>query len=168
MARDIQRVTLARYHIPNNHNRKDSRCHIVNRTDYKSQATAATPTHQTSDLPAVLRAKAAELRRFSSEQAASALEYAADLVEASLVEQSSRLLRISEAAQLVSRHRDTISNAVSDGRLTNYGTKHRPAVRFGELTQAFPPRDLAERRSVSYDDRADARSHLETRRGGLI
>jgi hypothetical protein len=66
---------------------------------------------------------------------------------------------------LVGHHRDTIGNAVRDGRLINHGTKHRPRVQFGELTRVFPPTDLAERASVTYDGIADARSRLEVRRG---
>lgn len=119
-----------------------------------------------ADLPAQWRTRAADLRRWAAaEGAASALERAAEELEMSLVEQSSRLLGVTDAANLVGRHRDTISNAIRDGRLPNHGTKYRPRVMAGDLAKVFSSRGVASSSASQYDELTDARSRSKARRG---
>ena len=117
-------------------------------------------------LPTLWREQATELRRIAAaEQAARAFETAADDLEQALTSQGDRLLGVKEAAALVDRHRDTIGNAVRDGRLQNYGSKTRPRVKFADLIATFGARSIVPPRPRSYSSRADARISLETRPG---
>jgi hypothetical protein len=124
------------------------------------------PTGDVHDLSIVWRVRAAELRRVAAaESAARAFEIAADELAAVLTTQSERLLGIAEAAALVGRHRDTIGNAVRDGRLANRGTKFRPRVKFSDLIGLFGAQTVVSQPERPYSRRADARTGLETRRG---
>jgi len=127
----------------------------------------STPRIVPSDLPVVWRAQASELRRVAAaECAARAYEDAAAQLERAARQADNTLLSVRDAAARVGRHRDTIGNAIRDGRLTNHGAKHRPRVRLGELLAVFPSKPVAGPREEPYDPEADARSLLETRRGG--
>lgn len=114
-----------------------------------------------------LRRDAAMVRALAGDDAAAAFAYdrAADKLEAALVAQGSRLLGVRDAANLFGRHRDTIGNAIRDGRLVNYGEKNRPRLRFDELERAFGQRAVANRPPVPYDASADAQSRANARRG---
>jgi hypothetical protein len=118
-----------------------------------------------TDLPAIWRARADDLRRYGAEGPARTLETVAQELEDSLESQSERLLTVTEAATLAGRHRDTIGTAISDGRLANRGTKNRPLVRSGELIERFPRRAVVQQHNSTYDAGTDARALLSTRRG---
>ena len=126
------------------------------------------PPEDPNALPTIWRERAGELRRIAAaEQAARAFETAANDLEQALTSQGDRLLGVKEAAALVDRHRDTIGNAVRDGRLANYGSKTRPRVKFADVVAAFGSRSIEPLRDRSYRSRADARISLETRPGEL-
>jgi hypothetical protein len=95
-------------------------------------------------------------------------ELCAQQLRAALAAQDSRLLSVSEAAALTGRHRDTISKALGSGRLTNYGAKYRPRVRYADVLAQFPPQSVARPAGVSYDVAVDARAFLGTRRGERV
>ena len=119
------------------------------------------------DLPPMWRARATELRRWAADNgAATAFELAADELEQASRVEADTLLTVAQAAALTGRHPDTVGSAVREGRLTNRGVKHRPRVQQAELLRVFPPARIAGDRRAAYDHNADARSLLETRRGG--
>ena len=116
------------------------------------------------DLCTAWRERAATLRSWAgADGPARAYELAAQELEASLSAQADRLLGVVEASALFDRHRDTIGNAIRDGRLTNFGTRHRPQLKFGELARVFPA--VVSGTAATYDTATDARSRLSTRRG---
>jgi hypothetical protein len=111
--------------------------------------------------------RAADLRRWAAaDGAACAWERAADELEKVLRAEDDQLLSVVQAAVMTGRHRDTIGAAIRGGRLTNYGEKHRPRVRQGDLMRVFSPSRVAGDEKPPYDPVADARSILGTRRGG--
>src|SRR4029453_7395855 len=120
-----------------------------------------------SELASAWRTRAADLRRWAAaEGAACAYERAAEELLELLTPRDDELLNLAKAAPGVGAHRDTIGTAIRAGRLTNHGAKHRPLVRRGELTRAFPASSIASDGKPPYDPVADARSILGIRRGG--
>ena len=116
-----------------------------------------------TSLAVLWRSRACDLRRWAAaEPAATAYELAAQELEEQLSAASDRLVGAAEAAALVGRHRDTIGNALRDGRLTNHGGKHRPLVRVGELLVVFGS-NVAAAPGNPYDANADARTRLGIR-----
>jgi len=134
---------------------------------YRSTSTPVyLPDEQPRDLAITWRERAAELRRTAAaEAAARAYEVAADELTAMCTQQGDRLLSVAEAAALVGRHRDTVGNAIRNGRLQNYGGKFRPRVKFSDVVGAFPSRGIVQSAYEVYNRPADARASLEARRG---
>ena len=109
---------------------------------------------------------ASELRyRGADGGLARAYELCAEELRAALAYRDGRLLSVSEAAALTGRHRDTISKALGDGRLTNYGGKYRPRVQYADVIAQFPPQSVVRSANTSYDGSVDARAFLGARRG---
>lgn len=68
---------------------------------------------------------------------------------------------LSEASKRSGYSADHLSRLIKDGRLTNYGRKHAPAVRLSECPKKPA---LAVSHGKAYSADADARSLLTTRR----
>src|SRR5688500_16967490 len=54
-------------------------------------------------------------------------------LEAALVEHDSTLVGLNDGARLSGYSADHLGRLVKSGKLQNYGSKHRPRVRIGEL-----------------------------------
>lgn len=111
------------------------------------------------------RAKAVLFRsEAGAEGAARALEAAARELVDWISEKSKQLYSLNEVARLVGRTPGTVSRAISQGRLKNYGRKGKPLIRAGDAAMCFSA-GVARRASEHYDAAADARSILLVRRG---
>ena len=70
--------------------------------------------------------------------------------------QAERLLSPTDAARVSGYHPESIARLVRTGKLTNYGTPHRPRVKLAELPRKAPSTRPRKRRSVANPITADA------------
>lgn len=113
-------------------------------------------TPAASELAAVWRTRAAELRDHAAEGAARAYEKAARELEAALAAAGDDTLTLAEAV-LASGYSDRQLRAMlADGRLVNRGRKHAPRIRRADLPKKAAPAPQAGA-SGPYDPADDAR-----------
>ena len=89
-------------------------------------------------------------------------------LRAAIPDRSDELLTLSHAAEACGYSADHLGRLVRDAALKNYGRKHAPRVRLGDLPRRpRRPVGLRERNRTQYDAVTDARSlRSRQRRGG--
>ena len=113
-------------------------------------------TPSETELPAVWRRRAIELRRYGAEAQATTLECAADDLDAALRRRDDELLTLSEAATESGYHAESLGRLVLDGKIPNAGRKGAPRIQRRDLPHK--PKDVAVQPATTYDPVADARA----------
>lgn len=87
-----------------------------------------------ASLPAMWRARAAQLRQWAAaDSAARALELAADELEDALRSEADAVLTLEQAADESGYSADHLGRLIRSGEIPNAGRPHAPRIRRGEL-----------------------------------
>lgn len=86
-----------------------------------------------TNLPALWREQATELRSWGAEPQATLLDRVADELDAAFARQNDKTVTLTEAARFSGYHPDSLGRLVRDGDIPNAGRKHAPRVRLGDL-----------------------------------
>jgi hypothetical protein len=88
---------------------------------------------RTAELVRGWREQAARYDRDGLTSAARLLERVADDLAAALRAESDTVVSLADGARLSGYAADSLGRMIRDGRLSNYGRKHAPKVRIGDL-----------------------------------
>jgi hypothetical protein len=116
-----------------------------------------TPT----DLPAVWRSKAAELRDFGAFVQAALLERVAGELESALRDEADAALTLAEAAAESGYSDRRLRELIAEGAIPNAGARGRPRIRRVDLPRRARPANT----NGDYDAQADALRLLATKTG---
>lgn len=96
-----------------------------------------------ADLPATLRAKAADLRDLALESVALAYEDAARMIEEALDSAQNEALTLQAAAEESGYSSDHLGRLVREGKIPNAGRPNAPRIKRGDLPIKPKPRTPA-------------------------
>jgi hypothetical protein len=95
-------------------------------------------------LVATWRARACDLEPYAP-AAARAFLAAADELETALAASNEARVSLNDAARLSGYSPDHLGRLIREGKMRNYGTRHRPRVRVGDLPRKALPADEGSR-----------------------
>ena len=110
----------------------------------------------TTDLPALWRSRAGELRRYGADPQALMAERLADELDAALRRHDDELLTLDQAAQESGYNAESLGRLVRERRIPNAGRPRAPRIRRADLPHK--PAGVATAPVAAYDPVADARS----------
>jgi hypothetical protein len=113
-------------------------------------------TPSETELPAVWRSRAIELRRYGADAPATTLECAADELDAALHGRHDEPLTLAEAAAESGYNAESLGRLVRQRQIPNAGRPGAPRIRRGDLPHK--PASVAVLAAVAYDPVADARA----------